>query len=277
MSSIAKTMKGIGILNKMALLLILFLVLVVATPSILVAQDAAGENGWEYAVTPYMWFLSLDGDVTVEGQKSDVDMDFSDIWDELNIAAMVAFQARKGEWGFYGDVIYANLGKATHVEGIRIEPDLNILLLTVGWFYRLGTWDLSEAPGKKAQTVTVDALFGARYTYLDMELDIKGFHNPEGDEDWVDPLIGVRTFWSLSDRWTLELEGTIGGFGVGCDFTWHAAGLIGYGFSLFGEDNATVFGGYRALSQDYVDGHGNDKFEWDVTLHGPIAGLRIAF
>ncbi len=31
-------------------------------------------------------------------------MDFSDIWDELNIAGMVAFQARKGEWGFYDEV-----------------------------------------------------------------------------------------------------------------------------------------------------------------------------
>jgi hypothetical protein len=53
--------------------------------------------------------------------------------------------------------------------------------------------------------------------------------------------------------------------------------LIGYQFSLFGEDNARVFAGYRALSQDYTDGSGNDKFEWDVTLHGPILGLGIRF
>jgi len=273
MNSIAKTMKEIRMLGKTPLLLILFLVLVAAIPG----SPAAQEEGWEYAVTPYLWTLSLDGDVTVKGRKSDVDMEFSDIWDELNIAGMVAFQARKGEWGFYGDVIYANLGKTTHVEGVRIDPDINLLLLTAGGFYRMGTWDLSEVPGKKAPTVTVDVLFGARYTYLDIELDIEGFHNPKGDQDWVDPLIGVRTLWSLSRRWTLALEGSVGGFGVGSDFTWHAHGLIGYGFGLFGEDNATVFGGYRALSQDYDDGHGNDKFEWDVTLHGPIAGLRIQF
>ncbi len=273
MNSIAKTMKGIGMLNKMVLLLVVFLVLVAAIPG----SPAAQEEGWEYAVTPNMWALSLDGGVTVKGQKSDVDMKFSDIWDELNIAGMVAFQARKGEWGFYGDVVYANLGTTTHVAGIRIDPDINLLLLTANGFYRIGTWDLSEVPGKKAPTVTVDALFGARYTYLDIELDIEGFADPEGDQDWVDPLIGVRTLWSLSDRWTLALEGSIGGFGVGSDFTWHAHGLIGYGFGLFGEDNATVFGGYRALSQDYDDGHGNDKFEWDVTLYGPIAGLRIQF
>ncbi|RZB37461.1 MAG: hypothetical protein SRB2_01005 [Desulfobacteraceae bacterium Eth-SRB2] len=273
MNSIAKTMKEIRMLGKTALLLILFLVLVAAIPG----SPAAQEEGWEYAVTPYLWTLSLDGDVKVKGRKSDVDMEFSDIWDELNMATMVVFEARKGEWGFYSNIIYANLGKATHVQGIRIEPDINLLMLTAGGFYRMGTWDLSEAPGKKSPTITVDALFGARYTYLDIELDIKGFHNPEGDENWVDPLIGVRTLWSLSDRWTLALEGSIEGFGVGSDFAWHAYGLIGYHFGLFADDDAKVLVGYRALSQDYDDGHGNDKFEWDVTLHGPIAGLKIVF
>lgn len=206
-----------------------------------------------------------------------MDLDFDDIWDELNIAAMVAFNARKGRWGFYGDLIYSNLGKETHAEGIRIDPDMNVLWLTAGGFYRLGTWDLWEVPGKKAPAVTVDTLFGARYTYLEIELDIEGFDDPEGDQDWIDPLVGLRTLWDLSERWTLALEGAVGGFGVGSDFAWHAHGLIGYGFGLFGQDNATVFGGYRALSQDYDDGHGNNKFEWDVTLHGPIAGLRIEF
>ncbi|MGB2584275.1 MAG: hypothetical protein WBC89_09005 [Dehalococcoidia bacterium] len=28
---------------------------------------------------------------------------------------------------------------------------------------------------------------------------------------------------------------------------------------------------------EYDDGHENDKFEWEVMLHGPIAGLRIVF
>jgi hypothetical protein len=40
----------------------------------------------------------MDGNVTAKGQKSDVDTDFSDIWDELNIAGMVTFDARKDNW-----------------------------------------------------------------------------------------------------------------------------------------------------------------------------------
>jgi hypothetical protein len=75
----------------------------------------------------------------------------------------------------------------------------------------------------------------------------------------------------------LALEGSVGGFGVGSDFAWYVQGLIGYGFGLFEDDDATVFGGYRTLYQDYEDGHGNSKFEWDITLQGPVVGLQIAF
>jgi hypothetical protein len=53
--------------------------------------------------------------------------------------------------------------------------------------------------------------------------------------------------------------------------------LIGYQFNFFGEDNARVFAGYRALYQDYTDSSGTDKFQWDMTLHGPILGLAITF
>jgi hypothetical protein len=64
---------------------------------------------------------------------------------------------------------------------------------------------------------------------------------------------------------------------MGSDFAWNAFGLIGYRFGLFGEDNARVLAGYRALSQDYTDGSGRNKFKWDITMHGPILGLDIGF
>ena len=65
---------------------------------------------------------------------------------------------------------------------------------------------------------------------------------------------------------------------VGIDFTWGAMRTICYRFRLFSEENnARVVGGYRVLYQDYKDGSGDDKFEWDVTFHGPILGLVVEF
>ena len=93
----------------------------------------------------------------------------------------------------------------------------------------------------------------------------------------MEPLIGLSTLWDLSERWAVQLKGDIGGIAFGSDFAWDAFALIGYRFDLFGKNNAAVFAGYRALHQDYTDGSGDDKFKWDVTLDGPILGLRIDF
>ena len=250
----------------------------VLAPSVSAEEKANEQNGWEFQVAPYVWFISMEGDVTVKGQKGDVDASFSDIWDELNIGGMVAFEGRKGNWGFYGDAIYAHLGKDKDRQGIRIDPSMNALWFTAGGFYRLGTWDFSDTPQKTATGVTVDIFAGGRYTYLDITLEIEDFPNQKGDKSWVDPLVGARTLWDFSERWALSLVGDVGGFGVGSDFSWHASGLLGYRFPLFSKkNNAAFFAGYRALDQDYTDGKGDDRFQWDVTLHGPILGLAIEF
>jgi len=53
-------------------------------------------------------------------------------------------------------------------------------------------------------------------------------------------------------------------------------GLIGDRFNLFGKYNARSFAGYRALSQDYTDGSGDDKFKWNAALcQPPVFGLLV--
>lgn len=45
----------------------------------------------------------MNGDATVKGQESDVDASFSDIWDELNFAFMMEYEARRGRLGLWGN------------------------------------------------------------------------------------------------------------------------------------------------------------------------------
>ena len=64
-----------------------------------------------------------------------------------------------------------------------------------------------------------------------------------------------------------------------------APGLAVHGFDVVAyhtkgkplQGDAKFAVGYRALSQDYDKGSGANKFEWDVTLHGPVFALGIAF
>lgn len=98
-------------------------------------------------MAPYVWALAANGNVTLKGIKADVDTSFNDIRDQLNMAAMVEYGGRKGNWGVWGHTIYANLGKDTQVAGIKIDPTIKTWWQVLGGSYRLGTWHLSDGEG----------------------------------------------------------------------------------------------------------------------------------
>jgi hypothetical protein len=253
------------------------------------AWPAAAEefvsDEWQFKATPYLWAISVDGHATVKGQKSDVDMSFGDILKDLNFGFFGQGEVRKGRFGFLVDGMYSSLSSNADAGPLKIDADIDLVYVGAAPYYRLGPWNLDARRGDAGPKLVVDPYAGARYTYAGVDLKLKpqgpaagGNRKVNGDEGWVDPIVGVRTIWQLTPKWSLTTFGDVGGFGVGSDFAWQVAGAVGYRFSLFSdEDNAQVIAGYRALSQDYDDGSGSDRFEWDVTLHGPLLGLSIGF
>jgi len=253
------------------------------------AEDAApGSAPWELSVTPYLWALALDGDVTVKGIKSSPSVSFSDILDNLNFAVMLELELRKGRFGLLSDTIYANLedDAATGDDRIRIKATANMLIQGLAGTYRLGTWQLADFAQAGPLAVTLDPYAGIRYTYLDTELTgsldlpdlgVDDRRTTEADKHWVDPIVGLRTAWTLGERLSLILAGDVGGTSTNSQYSAQGVGLIGYRFGLFGQDNANLVVGYRALHQKYQDGDGRSRFDWDVTMHGPVAGLTITF
>jgi len=261
----------------------LVVVLVVFSGLPVRAEDNPISEGWSFEITPFVWAMSLDGDVTVRGQKSSLDLGFNDLVEHLNVGAMIAGEARYGRFGAFALTTYAKLSDNASGEILKLKADAKTLWLEGGVYYRLGPWVVDEAASGEQVTVTLDPYVGARYTYLDLSLDFKGrgglgeSRNVSGDQDWVDPIVGARTILDLSDHWSITAFGDIGGFNVGSDFSWQAVGLVGYSFGLFGDDDARVMGGYRALHQDYKNGNGNDEFKWDVTLYGPVFAMAVQF
>lgn len=242
------------------------------------AADDLVADEWQVQLTPYFWAMALEGDTKVRGIKGEPDVSFQDIWDNLDYAVMLEGEVRKGRFGAFANTIYADLGSDADTDGINIKADATASWSGVGGFYRLGPWTVLPEAGALAPKVVVDPYAGVRYTYLDLKLKVRN-GGPQGsdDQDWLDPILGLRTLWQIGENWSVTALGDIGGFGVGSDFTWQAAGMVGYSFDLFGEDNARFLAGYRALYQDYSSGSGDNEFEWKMTLHGPILGLAIAF
>jgi hypothetical protein len=255
-----------------------------AAPSGL-AQATAGP--WELSVTPYLWATALKGDVGIGRTEANVDASFSDILDNLNGALMLEAELRKGRFGLISDTVYANLedNAATSQDRLKIDATANMLIQSLAGTYR-GTWQLANFGAAGPLALTVDAYAGIRYTYLDLELKgkldlprlgVDAQRQVEGDKHWVDPIVGLRTVWTLGERWSLVLAGDVGGVSTSDQYSAEAIGLGGYRFGLFGENNANLFAGYRVLKQKYEDGDGRHRFEWDVTIHGPIVGLKVTF
>jgi hypothetical protein len=244
-----------------------------ATPAL--AQEPTGtppSDRWTIQVAPYLWIASMDGNATVGGIKSDVDVPFSDLLKDLSGGLMMAVDVEKGRFGVGLNGLFARVSSDAETNGIEIDATSDSGQLAVLPFYRLVEWQYGTSSSGRPLRLVVAPEAGFRYTYMRTELEVRGGRAVDGSESWVDPLIGSRIGLELTDRFAIIGEGNLGGFGVGSDFTWNAQAYVGYQFSVLGRPT-TLLVGYRALYQDY---HHRD-FEWDVTMHGPVIGAATRF
>jgi hypothetical protein len=124
--------------------------------------------------------------------------------------------------------------------------------------------DKRFGPGKN---ITVDRS-------VKIELDRAVAVASTGDLEWVDPFIGGRLRHGFGDNKELTLEGDVGGFGVGSDFSWQVVATYGFDVNCFGTPLHTVIG-YRALAVDYSEESAYGENVLDVVMHGPLLGVNL--
>jgi hypothetical protein len=237
-------------------------------------EDPQKSDEWVTWAAPYLWGLSLDGEAQVGEAQGDVDVGFSDILDDINIGAMGFIDGRKGRFGYFINPIYSQLTSKQNVEGSRIDVTNESTILAVGGYYRWIEKSVTGRRGEDTGRLIVEPYGGARWTYMRVEVDVKGVGQVDESENWLDPIIGGRFMYAWDSRWDIAFAGDVGGFGIGSDSTWNMHLLLGYRLQLLGRETI-IRAGYRALHQDYDTGSGNSAFQWDVTQEGPIVGLAI--
>lgn len=229
----------------------------------------APSNPWEFRIQPYGWLTGIDGTTGPAGFAADVDAGFDDIFDEIEMAAALQFEARRGSWGFIADAFYAELGTSGTLPGpakTDINLDFEQFLGEFVIFYRT-----SETPQS-----FVDLYAGVRYNSMSLDLEatsngtvLQKSEQRSGDEEWADPIIGLRTQWDINERWFIAAKGDIGGFGVNSDFTWNLQGTVGYKFS----ESVSCEIGYRYFDTDYSD----DNYIYDIAQSGVLIGVNYVF
>ena len=245
------------------------------------ADDIRLVNGWVFSATPYFWLPSISGQETIKGFTADVDTSFSDIFNntDKHLGFLGNFEAWKDDFGGFVNVNYLNLGQNNIPTGPTLtNVNYQQTLVDFGLMYRVHAWTLDAVsdPSETPRKIRLDAYLAGRFTDLYGKLEVQNIALVDSTKLWVDPIIGGRATTDLTDRLSLLIQADVGGTSASNDFTWSAAALFGYGFSMWGLESR-VQAGYRALSQNWASGSGNRQFRWNTTLYGPVLGLTIKF
>lgn len=250
-------------------LIAVFAATLVSAPAI--AKENSGRN-WTYSIEPYLLGSSINGNASM-GRAAGVavDVSFSDILENLEMAGMVHFEAHhKDGWGMIFDYGFMDLAADTTV-GVGGVIDAGV---------RQGILEALVSRRLGSATGTLEAIAGIRWWDNKVQASFdpliwNGSVAVSINEGWVDPIVGLRWTNAVSKRWQLRLRGDVGGFGVESDFSWSASATGLYMMN----DRFDLEVGYRAIDVDYDNGKAanSGQFVYNATTHGPLLGLVIKF
>jgi hypothetical protein len=255
-------------------LMVILLVLVLCSSA---SASEKGPDDWKFTLLLYGWFPSIDASATFNNVGTggpDVNVDTSDLITKLNFVFMGAFEAKKGKWGAFTDLLYMNISdEGTANVNIAGSPSLpvnadNSLKGTV--------WTLAgEYAAVENPSVQFNLVAGLRYFSMKPEMNLK-FDGPLPPElpgrniskriDAWDGIVGVKGAFAFGKGWFIPYYADIG---TGeSKLTWQMLGGVGYRYKWF-----DIRGVYRHLDYD-LD---REDVDLDLGFSGPAVVLGFHF
>jgi hypothetical protein len=236
---------------------------------------------WQFRAYLYGYWATLTGSATFPtGTTANITVDPNQLLHSLNFAVMGTFEAQRGPWGLFTDLMYLSASgsksatRALSIGGVTIPSDVTAdasldsksTVWTLAGSYRIAT----------APEGTFDVLVGTRYLDLRQHLtwnfssDVGPLVGPnrQGSADsnfdnW-DGIIGVKGRLMFGDQraWFVPYYADVG---TGASqLTWQAIAGLGYTFH-WGE----VLGAWR-----YLDYHFS-KESARLSMNGPAVGIAF--
>jgi hypothetical protein len=177
------------------------------------------------------------------------------------------------------------------------QLDYQSLIVQSGATYEVAKWG-----GNGSGTTALDVLASARYwnQEANVTLNLRGRLDADvradigkvglkiksikasratvvaqsGTLEWVDPVVGARVRHEFVSGSEFNLEGDVGGFGAGSEFSWQAVATYAFDVKVFQTTMRSVVG-YRALSVDFSENGRFGKNGIDWIEHGPVVGVSF--
>jgi hypothetical protein len=242
-------------------------------------KDDMRAKGFELAVLgglPGMY-----GKISTDQGRSDVPIDTSDAMDEKNISALAILRLEVEDISVQASGEFIDLdsdrepafvrvgdrGNPTVRAGTKPEAQLWFVDATVG--YRV-----FNTPDRVLEP-SAELYAGARYFDFSPEITFNSGSTKIGEIDrndgWVDAIVGARINLGLSKTVDMQVEGDVGGFGLGAssDFSWMQMTSIGWSFT----DYTRFYMAYKF--QQFRRDRGDTNYK--EQFRGPYAGLSVMF
>jgi len=244
----------------------------VATLLVLPVTGLASDDEWNFRLSPYLFAATMEGDVGTLPPlpPAEVDMSFSDIWDNLDMGLMGFAEARKGRFGLFADLLYMDLSADGDTpRGVlfsEFDVEFTLSHLALG-----GSYELTQA-----NDYELNALAGVFFWDVDNKLKLEAGAFPglvpgmsiSEDKSWNDVFLGLKGKADINDKWYVNGWGMAAVDGDS-DSAWEVYGGVGYNYS----DSTAIVGGYRHMELDYDKG----SILFDVEFSGPAIGVTFLF
>jgi hypothetical protein len=251
-----------------------------AAPMVLVSSPASAQatDNWRFQGAVNLYLPDIGGSTSfpLPAGSGNAVVDVETILENLKMAFMGSFEASKGPWGLFTDVLYMDIGdsrsgfREMSIGGLQIpagasaRADYDLK----GWGWTLaGTWRAVADPA-----ATLDVIAGARWLDITQTLTWEITGNvgaiplpgragtaEAGVSNW-DGIVGVKGRLGLSaDRkWFAPYYLDVGA--GESKLTWQALGGVGYSFQW-----GDVIAAWRYLDYDMKSGNAIES----LTFNGP--------
>jgi hypothetical protein len=235
------------------------------------------EGPWRFRTALQGWLpTTIEACVKTDADSGCDKEDLGWLLDHVDWMIPIDLEVRKGSFGAFAHILGFKLdGTLDDAGPAQVDWTDEGVLIDTGLSYEFGRWALKG--GTLPPTLTVEGFAGARLLYdpVDITVNLGPLRGSTTDSfsNYV-PIIGMRTFWDLTEQWNLRIEGDYGGFDVDDNHeTWQALGLLGYRIRGSGVD-WNIQAGYRAMRLFDLRRNGYDV---KVDLRGPTVVIAAEF
>jgi opacity protein-like surface antigen len=227
-------------------------------------RPAHAQKEWSFDISPYLWVASVELETSLSDQTSSTP-GIERFDTRISAGAMLAGHLRYRSIGLFVDFAWLEL----ETEAINPRPAYSTIVLESDFIH--STVAASYRIPLEGQ-FQIELLAGARLWHVANELEaasglLQGF-NATTDKTWADPIIGATFNYALTQKWSVGLEGFVGGFGVSADF----AGELFAGATYRITDRCSATLGYRYLYEEY-----DRSVKFNLNTHGFLLGVGFHF